>query len=76
MSLSAFRVVMAIAQLRMDPVMEHPTDQDSDAVTGMVAPTDMAVGEAGGMEVGLLGGDIPLIHTYTAHHLRCMYSQF
>jgi len=42
----------------------------------MVVPTDMAVGEVGGMEVGLLGGDIPLIHMYMAHHLQCMCSQF
>jgi hypothetical protein len=67
---------MAIAPLRMVLVMDRPMAQDLDAATGMVVPTDMAVGEVGGMEVGLLGGDIPLIHMYMAHHLQCMCSQF
>ena len=46
--------------------------QDLDEATGMAAPTDMADGEMAGMEVGLLGGHIPLIHTYMAHHLQCI----
>ena len=76
MSLSVFLVVMVIAPLRMVLVMGHPTVQDLTEATGMVAPTDTVAGAVVGMEVGLLGGDIPLIHTYMAHHLQCMYSQF
>jgi hypothetical protein len=45
MSLQAFLAVTAIAQLRMDPVMARPTDQDLDQATGMVAPMDTAAGE-------------------------------
>jgi hypothetical protein len=76
MSLWAFLVAMAIAPLRMVPAMECLLGLDLAEATGMVAPTDTAAGEAVGMEVGLLGGDIPLIHTYMAHHLQCMCSQF
>ena len=75
MSLQAFLAVTAIAQLRMDPVMARPTDQDLDEATGMVAPMDTAAGEMAGMERGELGGDIPLIHTYIAHHQQCMCSR-
>jgi hypothetical protein len=71
---------MAIAQLRMDPVMERPTDQDLDAATGMVAPMDTVAGEMAGMERGVLDGDIPLIqlatHTRLARHLLYMCNPF
>lgn len=68
-------MVVGIAPLRTR-VMDRPMGQDLDEATGMAAPTDMADGEMAGMEVGLLGGHIPLIHTYIAHHLQCIYSQF
>jgi len=75
-----FLAVMAIAQLRMAPVMEPPTDQDLDVATGMVAPMDTAVGEALGMQGGALGGDILrtqlATRTHLAHRLQCMSSQF
>ena len=48
--------------------------------TGVVAHTDMVVGEVVGMEVGLLGGDILRIqlatHTHLAHHQQSMCSRF
>jgi hypothetical protein len=58
---------MAIAPLRMDP--------DLDAVTGMVGPTDTVAGAVGGMQRGVLGGDILLIHMRLARHPQCMCSQ-
>jgi hypothetical protein len=80
MSLSAFRVAMAIAQLPMDPVMERPMDPDLGEATGMVGLTVTVAGERGGMQLGAMDGDIllirPAIHTRLAHHLQCMCSQF
>jgi hypothetical protein len=70
---------MAIAQLPMGPVMERPTDPDLGEATGMVALTDTAAGELGGMQLGALAGDILLIqsaiHTRLVHHLQCMFSR-
>jgi len=66
--------------LRMAPVMERPMDQDLDAATGMVDPTDMVVGAVVGMQVGAPVGDILLIqaaiHMHIALHLQFMSSQF
>jgi hypothetical protein len=77
MSLSAFRVAMAIAQLHMDLVMERLMDLDLDEGTGMVALTVTVAGEQGGTELGAMDGDTrPDTHTRLAHHLQCMCSQF
>jgi hypothetical protein len=79
MSLLVFRVAIAIAQLRMALVMERPLDPDLAAAIGTAAPTDTAAGEVGGMQLGVLAGDILLIHsaihTRLAHHLQCMFSR-
>jgi hypothetical protein len=77
MSLSAFRVAMAIAQLHMDLVMERLMDPDLGVATGMVGLMDMVAGEADGMQPGAMDGDTrPDTHTRLADHLQCMCSQF
>jgi hypothetical protein len=71
---------MAIAQLPMAQVMEHPLDPDLVVVIGMVGLMDTVAGEQGGMQLGAMDGDILLIqsaiHTRLVHHRQCMYSQF
>jgi hypothetical protein len=54
--------------------------QDLAEAFGMVAPMDTVAGEAVGMQVGVLGGDILLIqlaiHTHLVLHLPYMCSRF
>jgi hypothetical protein len=60
--------------------MECPTDPDLGVATGTAAPTDTVAGAVGGMQVGLLAGDILRIqlatHTRLAHHQQSTCSRF